>query len=215
MLFNTSLETMMIMLPGIIIGLVFHEYAHGYIADRLGDPTPAYSNRLSLNPLVHLDIFGFLMILFTGFGWAKPIPINPARFKGNQRIGLVLVSIAGCCANMIVAFTGCLIYNLSVAGTSTPLNSTWVGVLGYLISINIMLGIFNLIPIPPLDGSRVIAAFIPYRYLGWYYQLERYGLMVLMLLIFFTGFFSYLRPVMNGIFYIMNSISAAIAGIIF
>jgi Zn-dependent protease len=190
---------MLLLLPGIIVGLTVHEYAHARVADYLGDPTSAYSGRLTLNPLAHVDIMGFLMLLLAGFGWAKPVPINPLRFRGNMRTGVALVSVAGPAANLIMAFTGAFIFYLSFPGGVQAIGSGGIGIqmLKSVIWINVVLAAFNLIPIPPLDGSKILASMLPAQAGDMFLQLERYGPLILIALIF-TGFTSkLLSPILS------------------
>lgn len=184
---NFDLSHWLLILPGILIGLTVHEYSHARAADHLGDYTSAYAGRLTLNPLAHIDLMGFLMLLLAGFGWAKPVPINPLKFRGNMRTGVAMVSLAGPAANVITAFTGALILFLSFP-QGIPANSLAVQMLHGVVQINMVLAIFNLIPIPPLDGSKILASVLPAQFGDAFLQLERYGPLLLIILVF-SGFF--------------------------
>jgi len=176
---------MLYSLPVILVALTFHEFAHGYAAHLLGDPTPKQQGRLTLNPLPHLDPLGTLMMIVARFGWAKPVQVNPFYFKGDRQRGMLLVALAGPLANILVAFIGALLYNLF--GTHAK---TWLMEYDYLsfflsslVSINIYLALFNLIPVPPLDGSNILRGVLPRRYHDSIYSLEAYGPILLMLLV--------------------------------
>ena len=149
-----------------LIALPIHECAHGYAAYRMGDNTAQRQGRLTLNPLAHLDPIGTFAIILFGFGWAKPVQINPLNFE-NPKKGMMLSSLAGPMSNIGLAFLAMVLYKLSyipaVLGYSGAFLSTVETFLLYMISINITLGVFNLIPIPPLDGSRIATYFLPQR----------------------------------------------------
>ena len=162
----------LISLPCVLIALVFHEIAHGFIAYKLGDPTAKYMGRLTLNPLKHLDLWGTLCMVFFKFGWAKPVPINVRYFKKPRR-DICLTALAGPMANLLLAFFGAFLYSLTI-----PLISDGIlkesGFLHYIclayavliynfVWLNIALALFNLIPLPPLDGSRIFLIWLPYR----------------------------------------------------
>ncbi|MFO8061228.1 MAG: site-2 protease family protein [Bacillota bacterium] len=172
--------TLLLSVPGLLLALTFHELAHGYVADSLGDPTPRASGRLSLNPLVHLDLVGTLMLLMFRFGWAKPVPINPMYFRDRDR-GLLLTSLAGPASNVLMA----CIAMYSLLQFPTLRFSTAGTMVYYFLLYNIFLAVFNMLPIPPLDGSRVLSALIPQRspFRRVLYQLEQYGWLILMLLV--------------------------------
>jgi len=169
---------MLLRIPALLWGISFHEFLHAYAAKMVGDPTAERYGRLTLNPLVHFDPIGALMILLVGFGWAKPVPINTRYFRNPQR-DIIIVSLAGIAGNILTAIVCVLIlrfwggYIFSVAGSAGLL------VFQQMILINILLASFNLLPIPPLDGSKVLYAFLPFRALGYYYTLERYGMLIL------------------------------------
>lgn len=156
--------------PGVLIAITFHEFAHGYAAYKLGDNTAKNQGRLSLNPLDHLDPIGTLMLLVAGFGWGKPVEVNPRNYtrKISMEKGQAIVSLAGPLMNFILAIIFTLIYYAiyKFAGISF-ISSTIGGIIMLLISstisINIGLGVFNLIPLPPLDGSKIIMPFLPYK----------------------------------------------------
>lgn len=171
--------------PVILVALTFHEFAHGYTAHLLGDPTPRQQGRLTLNPLAHLDLLGTLMMLVARFGWAKPVQVNPFYFKGDRQRGMLLVALAGPLANILVAFIGALLYNLFGVHAETVLidYNYFSFFLRNLVSINIYLALFNLIPVPPLDGSKILLGLMPRKYHDSIYALEAYGPMILMLLI--------------------------------
>ena len=152
---------LLLSLPGILVAISFHEMAHGYAADAMGDPTPKLAGRLTVNPLKHIDPIGFISMLLFRFGWAKPVPVNPNNFK-NHRKGIIVVSLAGC-------FT------------------------------NLLLGFISLIPIPPLDGSQILAEFLPYNAKQKFYQFSRYGMIILLLLVVFNVFGLIITPIINGI----------------
>lgn len=161
-----------------------HECAHGLVAYKLGDRTAKDSGRLTLNPMAHFDLMGALGILFLGFGWATPVPVNPRNFK-NPKAGMALTAIAGPISNFIAAFIGCLTFRILTI-FSTSLNPTLFNVLSiflfYYIRLNVGIGVFNLIPVPPLDGSRILAFFLSneamYKFYSYQLQLSL-GLMIL------------------------------------
>jgi len=177
--FDFSAE-MFLAIPALIIALSFHEFAHAYVSNRLGDPTPRMQGRLTLNPLAHLDPIGFLMLLVFKFGWAKPVLVNPINYKNRER-GYALVSLAGPVMNLILGAISVLLYFIVARFfTFEPL----LRLLGWLITYNVYLAVFNLVPIPPLDGSKLLFFFLPrgvvYRYLD---TVGQYGTIVLILLV--------------------------------
>ncbi|HKV43247.1 MAG TPA: site-2 protease family protein [bacterium] len=171
---------LVLLLPAVLIAVTFHEYAHALVADRLGDPTARQLGRLSLNPLVHLDVLGTLFFVLFGFGWARPVPVNPRNFA-DPRQGMLQVALAGPLANVTVAFAVGLLIR-----TPGIVDGLWLAFASMLVRINIVLAIFNLIPIPPLDGSRILASLLPLDRAQAYARIQPYGT-VLLLLLLYTG----------------------------
>lgn len=194
-----DLRSLLLSAPAILFGLTIHEFAHGWVAWRLGDPTAKMMGRLTLNPLKHLDPIGTIALFLFRFGWAKPVPIDPSHFRHPAR-DMAISSLAGPAANFATALVSGLLFRLL-----TALGVTGFGqlLLGYFVLFNIILCFFNLIPIPPLDGSRLVYYFLPPNLAAGYARLERYGFLILMGIIFvgqFTGFslFSaYLGPLVG------------------
>lgn len=169
----------------VIVVLPFHELAHGFVAYKLGDDTAKRANRLTFNPLNHLSYLGALCLILVGFGWAEPVPVNPRNFKHPKR-DMALVALAGPAANLIAALVGSLILNALltfVPYSAGVLYSSVCIFLSYYISVNIGLAVFNLIPLPPLDGSKILGAFLPERTYVKMLMNERTLSMVLLLLI--------------------------------
>lgn len=167
----------LISLPGLLTAIIFHEIAHGLTAYWLGDPTAKNAGRLTLNPIRHIDPVGFLFMLVFRFGWAKAVPINPMNFKNRKR-DTILVSIAGVTVNFIIAI---ILGAVLVYGNIT--NETAIDILGIGMWYNIMLGVFNLLPFPPLDGSKVVASLLPVKIEYYFYKYERYFYIILLGLI--------------------------------
>lgn len=190
----------------LIFSVMIHEISHGYIAEYLGDPTARLAGRLTLNPLKHIDFFGsfllplMLYVLTAGtfvFGWAKPVPYNPNNLK-NPAGGGAKIAAAGPISNLaIAAIFGVILRIFSAAGFLSP---ALVGLLGVIIYMNVLLAIFNLVPIPPLDGSKVLFAFLPKNEAGQriIFFLERYGMMLVILFIFFG--FQLITPVVDAFY---------------
>ncbi|WP_027363408.1 site-2 protease family protein [Desulfotruncus alcoholivorax] len=178
-----SLQDILLLLPAILIGLTVHEYAHGLAADRLGDHTARYQGRLTLNPLAHIDPVGFLMLLLFKFGWAKPVPVNPYNLRGDPSRGMLLVALAGPASNLLLAFLTAILLGTGL----TKYNVYFHYIALYSLQINVVLAIFNLIPVPPLDGSKILAGLLPGQS-RFIYGMETYGTIILLLLMF-TGVF--------------------------
>jgi len=177
--------TIITLLPAALSALVLHEYAHGLVADRLGDPTPRAAGRLTLNPLRHLDPVGTLMLLVAHIGWARPVPIDPQYFE-NPRAGMVSVSLAGPLANMAGALSFGLVLRFvpaQILAMSSPPWSVLTSFLLWGMVINLVLAAFNLLPLPPLDGSKVLQGLLPARAASAYGWLGRLGPLPLLVLV--------------------------------
>lgn len=165
------------MTPAVIIGLTFHEYAHARAAYSLGDRTAYHQGRLTLNPFAHVDILGLLMLYFAGFGWARPVPVNPFNFRGNRDTGMLLVSLAGPLSNLVLAVVAA-----ALLGAFTWNVPYFYRITTEIIRINVILAVFNLLPVPPLDGSKILAGILPGSR-EWLYRFEQYGTIILILLL--------------------------------
>jgi Zn-dependent protease len=178
LLLKDPLAFILIAIP-LLYSIIFHELAHGWVAYRMGDPTARSLGRLSLNPLKHLDPVGTIMLFVFGFGWAKPVPVNFNRLR-DRHMGMILVSSAGIIMNMIVAFSALFLNRLlSPSPSSMPAQ-----LLYYLAQINIILAAFNLIPLPPLDGSKILMGFAPPSIQKVLFRLERYGFFIIIALLY-------------------------------
>lgn len=199
----------LLLLPGIVIGLSFHEFAHGFVSYKLGDPTPKLQGRLSLNPVAHIDLFGFLCLLFAGFGWGKPVQIDPRYYK-NRRRDELLVSLAGVIMNFLIAVVTAFIIHLLLGQTAFLYSSAGqiiLTILQNIILINLVLMIFNLIPVPPLDGFGVLTQIFRLDRYDWYYPLYRNGMFILLALILFNVTDIILNPAINALYgWIVNAI---------
>jgi len=176
----------------VLFAISIHEFSHGYVAYRLGDPTPKYQGRLTLNPFAHMDLLGMLMFVLFRFGWAKPVMVNPYRLKGGPRKGMILVGLAGPLANLAVAWV-CLVIFQHWPQTLFPFNVTVAAISFLQINViyNISLAAFNLIPIPPLDGSKVLFGLLPRVFDRYIIRIEQYGPFILILMLV-TGIANYI-----------------------
>lgn len=194
-----NVSDLLISIPAILLAISFHEFAHGLAAYRLGDPTPGYQGRLTLNPLAHLDIVGTLLLLVAGFGWAKPVQVNPLYFRGDRRRGMMLVSLAGPLINVVLAYLAAFFISLMVVRQIIPYNPSFFQFFEAVLRFNLVLAAFNLIPIPPLDGSKILAGILPRESAHFIYSLEQFGPILLLLLIV-TGLAGKIFfPIINGL----------------
>ncbi len=188
---NNFITQLIILAPPLLLALTVHEFAHGYIAYRLGDPTAKNLGRLTLNPLKHLDPIGTIAFFFIKFGWAKPVPINPAYFK-NPKKDMLWVALAGPATNLGLAIISAIVTKLIWAlASSLPYSTMAEAILVPLnamliasVWINLVLCIFNFLPIPPLDGSRILTGLLPDDLARSYLQVERYGFIIILVLAF-------------------------------
>jgi len=208
-------------IPGVLIAITFHEFAHGFAAYKLGDNTAKNEGRLTLNPLHHIDPIGGLMLLFAGFGWGKPVHVNPSNYtrKISMEKGEAIVSVAGPITNLILALIFAIIYGAiyKFAGATfimTTVGSVIMLLIQSTIIINIGLGIFNLIPLPPLDGSKVIMPLLPYKAKQWFRNNEQI-FYIIFVVIWITGIAgSIISPAINVVFSGIMKLAAAIFGIL-
>ena len=174
-----DLATIVLMIPPILAALTIHEFAHGYVAWKLGDPTARMEGRLTLNPLAHLDPIGTILLFLFYFGWAKPVPVNPFYFR-RPRTDMIWVALAGPASNVVLAFLlGGTLRSLLDYNLIEPYGLAY-RMLTISVFLNLMLAFFNLLPIPPLDGSKVVAGIIPLQYLGMWERIERVGPFILL-----------------------------------
>ena len=201
-----QLMALLLSAPGVLIAITFHEFAHGYAAYKLGDNTAKNEGRLSLNPLDHLDPIGTLMLLVAGFGWGKPVHVNPRNYtrKMSMEKGEAIVSLAGPLMNFILALIFTLIYCaiykfVGISFIASNIGGIIMTLIISTISINIGLGVFNLIPLPPLDGSKIIMPFLPYKAKEFFVNNEQIFYIVF-ILIWITGVAgTIITPVISGI----------------
>ena len=193
-MFDLDLTRLLYVVPAIILALTIHEYAHARVAYAFGDSTARDAARMTLNPFKHLDIVGALMLIFVGFGWAKPVPINPWYFGPNRKQRILWVSLAGPASNILQALLGTGLMALMWHFVHDPgiFGFYLFNLLSYYVQINLSLAVFNLIPIPPLDGSKILASLLPDRYFHIVLTLERYGFLILMVLCFLPNILSWL-----------------------
>ena len=194
--------TKILMLPGIIIGLSFHEFAHAWVSDKLGDPTPRRQGRVTINPLAHIDWMGFLALLLVGFGWGKPVQIDPGYYKHRRRDEF-LVGIAGVTMNLLLAIAFSIPARALIKAFSGPSVSDFVYniylIIFYIVSINIVLMVFNLIPCPPLDGWGILTQIFRLDRYSWWYKVYQYGTWILLALIVFNVTDLILTPLVSRI----------------
>lgn len=184
---GSSITEILLRLPAIIIAFAFHEFAHAFAADKLGDDTPRLQGRLTLSPLVHIDPFGLLMIILTPFGWAKPVQVNPRNFK-NYRRDDTIVSVAGPLANLSVAVVFAFIIKIFLVLNLFSILGEVVGVSLYqiiqnIIEINVVLFVLNILPIPPFDGSAILENLTNIERFDFYQLIKRYGFIIIAILI--------------------------------
>lgn len=185
---------------GLLIAITVHEFMHAFVANQLGDPTAKWQGRMSLNPIRHLDPFGTLFLLMVGFGWGKPVPINPSNFA-NPRLGELLSSLAGPFSNLITAFIFTLISKL-------PIFTPFIGLFALIIYINLVLCVFNLLPIPPLDGSKILWAIFPQIDIVAFEQIGLYVLLSILFLSYLSGYPILGSIIMPGVSFLSKLIGA-------
>jgi Zn-dependent protease len=190
-----KIQELVVVIPVFLLALTIHEFAHGWLANRLGDPTARLQGRLTLNPLAHLDPIGTIAIILIHFGWAKPVPVD-SRYLKQPRRDMMMIAAAGPVSNLLLAAASAFFLRV-FPWTMAPRELLWLVVpvqlmLFISVNVNVLLTVFNLLPIPPLDGSRVVSGLLPLRHAITYSRLEPYGFLIIFFL-FYTG-------IMNPIF---------------
>ncbi len=211
MLFGLSIEKILVRLFIAVCILPFHEFAHAYTAHKLGDDTARLSGRMTINPLAHIDPFGVLMMLLVGVGYAKAVPVNVRNFKLRKRkLYMAIVSLMGPVSNIIMAFVLMLIFNaiFYLGDPSDNILTTVCALIFYAAQINVSLAVFNMIPIPPLDGSRILSLILPNKYYFKIMQYERYLILIVLALAFLGVFSGPLEGLSFSIINFMNRITS-------
>ncbi len=176
-----SLSTLPYLVITVVIAFSVHEFAHAYVATKFGDPTPGNQGRLTLNPVAHIDLVGFIFILLAGFGWAKPVQVNPYYFK-NRKLAGVLTSLAGPISNFLMALVGTVVFAIIIKLVGVPSNII-ANFFYYFVYMNLVLMIFNLIPLPPLDGYRIVEDLVPRETKVKMTQYEQYGVFAFLVIV--------------------------------
>ncbi|MDR3580089.1 MAG: site-2 protease family protein [Oryzomonas sp.] len=202
---NFLFKLSVMLVPG-MLAIVCHEVSHGFVAWRFGDPTARMLGRLTLNPIKHIDIIGTLMIFFIGIGWAKPVPVTFQNLRNPKR-DMIWVAAAGPVTNILLAtvsaflLRGLIVIDNSTVTPGSPMSMLVDPValmLAFSVYINLLLAIFNMIPVPPLDGGRVLVGLLPHRQAAAWARIEPYGMVIIIVLVFFTNIFSYaIMPILN------------------
>ena len=206
-----SIEGIIISLPGVIVAMTFHEFAHAWAATKLGDETPRQQGRLSLNPMSHIDPVGLICLMLLGFGWGKPVQINPRNFDGKYSLSKAeaIVAAAGPIMNFILAFVFLIIYAIFGMTVTTITTTTNVisSILISIISVNLGLGVFNLIPIYPLDGAKVLNNFLPYKAKEWLIKNQAILTIIVFAIVFYTDIIPYITTwVLKGMIWLVDLI---------
>ena len=214
-----DIGNLVLTLPGLILGLTVHEFSHARMANRLGDPTPDNQGRLTLNPLAHIDPIGIILLIFAHIGWGKPVEVNYNNLTTNKSRGYceAMISLAGPLSNFILAIILTLIYYalgiFAIPFISTSIGSILFTIIGSAITVNIGLGVFNLIPLPPLDGEKIFRNIMPYGVKEWLTK-NTNTLQFAFMILWITGLLgTIVSPVIEVIFYIINGIVSFIFGI--
>ena len=206
---SPELQNLLAGVIALLVGLTFHEFSHALVADQLGDPGPRRMGRLTLNPIPHIDPLGALMLIVARFGWAKPVMVNPAALRNGPR-GMAMVAAAGPVANMVVAVAFAVLFRvLEMSGIGSGFVQN---VVVLVVAINVLLAIFNLLPIPPLDGFNAALALLPPRQSWTLRRYSQYGILVLLGLVLLTYVDSPIDP-LGWIFTIASSVARALTGI--
>lgn len=203
---------MLYRIPALLAAMTIHEYAHARAAVAMGDPTPRFLGRVTLNPIPHIDPIGMLLLFIAGFGWARPVPVNPRNFREGRK-GTFAVSLAGAGANIALAFIAWFL--LILLGDLNLIGVVWQKTLWQLYRYNVMFAVFNLIPVPPLDGSKVLMSLLPGHLAYQYQKLEPYGNYILIALVLVPGLLGFIvSPFFRGIELLIRSTAAIILGIV-
>jgi len=192
-------------IPALLVALTVHEYGHARVAVSLGDPTPRVLGRLTLNPIPHLDAVGLLMLWIAHFGWAKPVPVNPSNLR-HGKTGMLLVSLAGPAFNLMTAVICMVLYFL--LATMQLMTIEVAKVIQWMYVFNLGLAVFNLIPLPPLDGSKIVSSLLPTRTAYSYEQIAPYGPIILIALVYIGIVGAVISPIIGGLDYIIKSVIA-------
>jgi len=218
---NFFFKLSIMLVPG-LFAITCHEVSHGYIAWRYGDPTARMLGRLTLNPLKHIDVIGTLMIIFVGIGWAKPVPVVYENLRNPKR-DMIWVAAAGPITNTLLAIISAVLLRGLVAFSTPAADGSQVSMviepivmmLAFSVYINLLLAIFNMIPLPPLDGGRVLTGLLPYRQAAALARIEPYGMVIIIVLVFFTNIFSQvISPLLHfGVHLIAGPQSSLVLGV--